>query len=171
MKQIQPLVLLVAAATVMVTTLGSPALASGGGGGNSGGGGGGNNNGTTTKSLTFDDWNDFYNAMLPQGQITCQYNASGSTRSMQVQVSSINVVDGTVMYLETQEVVPSATGNAVTLTYYPITIQKGKGTLSLSTANGDIVAFLTPSVGETYFYVWSHSLQIPLMGAVLGKIG
>ena len=160
--------------------LSAPALAQksgsgGGGGGASGGGsggGGGNNNktGIYTSTQVFDNWGIRYNGVLPLGQVTFTYSADGTTKTMNVQLSSINAPDGTVMTVETIEQWPAALAITPIFSYYSLTIHQGKGTLSLSTANGNSVMFLPPTVGQTNLYVFGPG-NVPLMGARLGDIG
>lgn len=149
-----------------------PALASGGagGGGAGSGGSGGGGGGLVSTSITCDNWGDFFNGVLPQGRATFAYSADGSSKSLSVQVSSINVPDGTVMYVETDESWATAAGDAFSVTYYPVAIRQGKGALALSTAAGDDVTFLPPSAGQTDVYLWNGTLQVPLMVAQLGHL-
>jgi hypothetical protein len=157
---------------LLVSGLSAPALAQkggGGSGGSGGGSGGGGSTGVVSSSLPFDDWGILYNGVFPHGQVVFSYSADGTYKTLNIQLSGINVPDGTVMTVETVEQWTTATGTAAIFSTYPVTIHQSKGLLSISTVNGDSVMFLTPFAGQTNVYIFAPK-NTPLMGVQLGHL-
>jgi hypothetical protein len=84
---------------------------------------------------------------LGQGVYTC--SADEGYKSLTVQLTNINAPDGTIMTVEIVERWMTATGIAYGGGYYPVTITQHKGSLVLSTANGDNVPTVAPSESQT----------------------
>ena len=137
-----------------------PALAQGGPGGGgggggtdtgpsgSGGGGGGGSQTVTTTTLNLTNGGQAFNGVMPQGTATFTYT-SGTALSVNLQFSHVNLPDDSdveVLFNEFQFI----QGWVSTALYiYHVTVVHGQGSLSLSLANGQIVPFLPPKVGQT----------------------
>lgn len=126
-----------------------PALAqhSGGSGGNSGGGGGA---ALTTITVAMNNHGVVFNGVLPQGTAKFAYSKNATTRNLDIQVSNLNVPDGTVVTVQSEEAL-RVTGRCwhYEWHYYSMTIQGGAGTLSFHSDRGDVVPFLDPKKGWT----------------------
>lgn len=132
----------------------APALASGGSGGSgSGGSGGGGGNTITTTPVTMTNWG-LFNGTLPVGQATFSYSQDGTYKSLSIQASGINIPDGDDVDVEVDEAWRVSNWIAHNYSYYTMTIQQESGSLSWSTANGDSVPFLLPTLGETTITIW-----------------
>lgn len=120
------------------------------GGGSSGGGSGGGGAVLTTVPITMDNHSKTFNTKLPKGTVTFVYSKDLLTKSLTLAISNIDVPDGTAVKLQAEEAL-RVTGRCwhYDYTYYTIKIVGGKGSLSLSTANGDVVPFLDPKKGWT----------------------
>jgi hypothetical protein len=127
--------------------------------------------GTSSSRVNLDNWGIPYNGVLPQGQVTFSYSADGSFRSLSVQVSRINVPDGTVVDVEAQEIWPCGGSTKQNNVCYSMTIRQGKGTLTLSTTSAANVNFLSPSMGQTDIHIEGGRFLVPMMGAQFGHLG
>lgn len=127
--------------------------------------------GNSSTTLNLDNWAIRYNGVLPTGKVTLTWSKTGSFKSVSVQVDHINVADGTVVNLQLQELWRSGGSILQNVTNYPVTIRRGKGSLSISTSNGDDVEFLLPADGKTNIYVVPTGTNaVPMMGAEFGHL-
>ncbi len=117
----------------------------------SGGGGGGTKTTTPTTTLTVNLYGSYYGigsggSLPPTGLATLTYDATGTSRSLTVSVSNVNLPNGTIIHFEMVD-------NALTVptAYYPIWSAQpagnvyligGKASLSIDTANGDAVPLI-----------------------------
>ncbi len=125
------------------------------GGGNTGGGntGGGNSGGGVvllTSTIQMANSAAGYNGVIPQGVCTFTASKDFKTKLMDIDVSNVNVPDGTYVTVSILDAT-RVTGRCwhYESFYYSMKITAGSGSLSYSSAKGDVVPFLDPKRGFT----------------------
>jgi len=102
-----------------------------------------------------------FHGVLPAGQTTFTYSKDGSTKILTIQLTDINVPDGDTVDVELDEAVRVSNWIAHTYVSVHVPIDRGAGVVSWSTANGDVVPFLLPTVGTTNITVWGDYTLFP----------
>jgi hypothetical protein len=163
---------------VLVIALGlscmtAPALAqkSGGTSSSTGGGGGGGSKVTTT-TVIVPLVGAYYGiggsgSTVAKGTATMVFDATQTVRSITVDISSVNLPDGSIVHAEMY-----SNGYVIPTSYYPImgqqsiadlSLSAGASSMTLSTANGDLVP-LFGTAGTIYVNVYDFS------GTLVGRV-
>jgi hypothetical protein len=161
-----------------------PAWAQHGGGGGGGGGGadaGGSHSGSAGGSVISTSTSQLnlygvppFNGVIPQGHVIFTYSADFTFKSVELDITHVNITDGTVLTVifNSWQIV-SGRPVMVSTASYPLTINQGSGTLLLSTAATPIqwVPFLPPAQAETtvgVYYLPTPVTGTQLVGATFG---
>jgi len=147
-----------ALALILVGFTAAPAFARSGG---SGSGSGGGTVTTTTTIVAFNNSGQAFHGVLPSGQVTFTYSKDGSYKNLRIELSNINVPDGDTVEIYLDEAVRVSNWISHTYSFPHITIYQGSGIATWSTANGDAVPFLLPTVGTTSMTVWGDYTDWP----------
>jgi hypothetical protein len=154
MRVNRSLAAIVPALCLALSCLAGSAIASGGSG--SGGSGGSSTDPTVTTLAMNTGALPLFNGMAPAGQATFSYSKDGATKSLEIQLENVNLPDGDTVDVEVDEAVRVSNWISHNYLYVPMTIHQGAGTLIWSTANGDAVPFLLPTIGTTTITVWGN---------------
>jgi hypothetical protein len=119
----------------------------------SGGSGGGGVTVTTT-TLAMSNVAPLLNGAVPAGQVTFTYSKDGSSKNLLIEVSNVNVPDGDTLDVEVDQAWKIGKWVQHSYLWLPVTIHNGSGSLSWSTAQGDVVPFLLPTAGTTTISIW-----------------
>jgi hypothetical protein len=120
----------------------------------SGGSGGGGSTTINTSPVTMTCLPGTFNGTVPVGRTTYSYSSNGTYKSMTISVDNVNVADGDTVDVEVDEAVRVSNWISHTYTWLPMTIYQGHGSLTWSTANGDIPPFYLPTAGTTTVNIW-----------------